>query len=781
MKQNIEKFDPISNWGMEKREDFYEGIGEEYRNEMISRMHEKAKIENAKSLNELVNLPEFEYLKNDIQKALDIAIEAKKHGGVTVGVGGFVRDLILGIKPKDLDIEIYGIEQKLLEELLKKFGAIKVGAGFPVYKIGDLEISMPREDSKVGPKHTDFISRSNSTMLMSEAVKRRDITINALLLDIFTGQVIDKVGGVLDLKRGIIKATDPEKFIEDPLRVLRLAQFAGRFNFIIDPQTLQLAKKLCESGELKHIAPERFRQEWIKLFLKSPRPSVGLEAAKDLGIIKALYPEVDSLIGCPQEFEWHPEGDVWTHTKMVVDEAVNIVRREKLNNEQAEILAFSAFGHDFGKPITTELTEKKGKMRWTAHGHEEAGVEPVKKFLEKIFIPTENIEQILPLVREHLFPTKFSDNAYTDKAIGKLIKRLEPANIQMLVWLGEADAHGRGYWKDQPDAILEAKDWNNYPSGQALLERVKKIGLNESQSKVKAYIDGKKLVKMGLKIPGKYSYKFGIILDELLDAQLEKKITDSEDLRLANLVIFLTKAEFENKNITEELLNGERMKKLEMIEFIKDRFFKQGVHDMGTLTMTLLLMGKELPEPIAKNKQAILTAHKYGPVWFKHLSKDFYEGPWKSFYGKFEANKDTLEKMAKLDYLKQLDEGIKLIESPDQKLIAEYNKTFDIKPIQHSGKLAFYVTQDYPFEAGMMDGYGIMVQFNPLNKTLCVSVMNEDPEQVLLIDNKIRNLLPEFANAKKVGYLFAQNQEGEDGIYNEADGQLVYETLVKNV
>lgn len=778
----LEDIHSVDAKSLKKRDDFNKSSPAE-KEQTLEREMERANLEKQKNFKELAEEETDENKKKLYKKTFEISNKISERGGIALVIGGFARDSVMksigyNLEPKDIDIEVYGLEISELKEILTEFGEVNtVGQSFGILKIGDLDISIPRLDSKTGKGHKGFETTSDPKMSIKEAARRRDLTINTLALNPATGEVIDVFGGIDDILDKKLKATDPEFFKDDPLRVLRIMQFAGRFGFDVEERTREICIELVRNGALDELPIERFGEEWKKLLLKSEKPSKGLEVAKDLEII-SHYPELESIIGCKQENDWHPEGDVWTHTLMVVDEAKKIAVRENLDNKQSLVLLLSSLCHDLGKPLTTKIQKVKDVDRITSYGHEAAGIEPARNFLRSINIPNDIIKEILPLISCHLFPTTYNEKI-TDVAIRRLAKKISPATIQELVMLGEADLHGRAYWTDQPNAVTWAREWKGYESGKKLLSDAEKLSdISTTNSKAIKYITGKTLIDLGLKT--KSGKDFGLILKELEKAQEEGKITGPDDLRLAKLLVFLNKIEERNGN-EEKLLTGEILSTNEMIEEIKDRFFEVGTHDMGTLVMTLLLKGEKLPPILERNKTAILTAHKHGPIWFKHFEKEFYETSWKSFYGQFEVNLQKQKELSLLDFEEQLQIGLSLITKPDENSIREYKESFDVKPVKQSGKMAYYVTDLYPFETGMIDGYEIMVQYSPDNKRLCISVMDENPEKVIEIDRKIRQDISLFKNAKKIGYLFASNEHGEDGVFSEEDGENVFDYLQKNL
>lgn len=759
-----DRYNPVEESHLKKRDDF-EALPEDKRREEVNRLHEKANIEKCDSFHTLLENEKDSDKEKDLRLAVEISEAVKKEGGMALVVGGFARDVAMAkfgheLTSKDIDIEVYGLDFDKLQDLLTRFGEVDiVGASFGVVKIGNLDISIPRRDSKTGRGHKGFKIEGDPDMIIREAAQRRDFTINALALDPLTGEVHDFYSGIEDIKSKTIKATDEKLFGDDPLRVLRAAQFSGRFGFKVDEKTAEICREL----DLKELPKERIGEEWLKLLMRSEKPSIGMETARDLEIIKKLHPELEALKGVPQSKKYHPEGDVWTHTKLVVDAAAAIARRQNLNSEEARILILSALCHDFGKPATTEVHED-GKI--TSYKHDEVGVELSRKFLSDLMISQEIQDKVTSLVREHMFiHHKSGDQEISDATVRRLAARLFPASIQELANLATADKRGGTLASDQ-----------EYSAAELLLKRADELSIKESKPKPIAM--GRHLLEVGF-VPGK---AVGAALKEIYDLQLEGKIVNLDEAKnYAKLLFFINETQDRNIKFVE-LLNGIAMDKEEMISFIKQRFATEKVHDMGTLTMTLILKGESLPPVLEKNKIAILTAHKFGPVWFSHLNKEFYSSSWKSFYGRFEADiKDKLDELKLLSYDDQLNIGLDLIKNIDKESIENYDKTFGIKPIKSDGKFALYSTDGYPFEAGMFEGFKIMVQYDPERKRIAISVLDEDPNKVEQIDEQIRKILPEFAKAKHVGYLFAEDESGQDNIYNPEDAEKIYQTLVESI
>ncbi|MDP3985266.1 MAG: HD domain-containing protein, partial [bacterium] len=455
----------------------------------------------------MAKLREFgsEELAETYQTVVEISRAIEEAGGRALLVGGSVRDMIAGQISKDFDIEVYGLEADRIEEVVNNFGKVsEVGKAFGILKISlgsgiDIDVSLPRRDSKTGVGHRGFDVETDSNMSIEDAARRRDFTINSVAADPITRELFDPFGGVKDLRERQLRVTDVERFHDDPLRVLRGLQFIARFGLEVEPETAQIMREMIP--ELKELPKERILEEWKKLLLKSKKPSVGLSAGMMLGIFHEIHPELPPLIETPQEPEWHPEGDVWIHTLMVVDEAAKIVRREQLDPERAWTVMLGALAHDFGKPAVTEFKEG----RWKAHGHEPAGAEPTKKFLAALGVDALTRDKVVKTVTDHLTPAMFyvsevvKGQKISDGAIRRLAQRIHPATIQELVMVAEADHAGRGPFVDReiPEQLLLP---DGFPAGRWLLKRARELKVE--LSKPVNLIQGRQLVQLGFK-PGK--------------------------------------------------------------------------------------------------------------------------------------------------------------------------------------------------------------------------------------------------------------------------------------
>ena len=422
-------------------------------------------------------------------------------------VGGCVRDALLGLTVKDFDVEVFGVSYERLAKALRQWGRVDyVGQSFGVVKLTTgsglaYDFSIPRRDRKVAQGHKGFEVEFDADITPQEAASRRDFTLNALMFDPRRGEVLDFFGGQADLRERVLRHTSGA-FVEDPLRVLRGMQFASRFNLRAAPETVALCRSIKASfGEL---AVERVGDEWFKWAAKSAVPSVGLRFLADTEWLEH-FPELAALRGTPQDPEWHPEGDVFTHTGHCCDALVKLPQWQAADEASRIAWMLAVLAHDFGKPAATHEALRDGRMRIVSPGHEQGGVEPALKFLERIHAPHAIRDRVPPLVANHLAHMQ----PVTDRGVRRLAKRLEPETIAGLCVIVTADHNGR---PPKPPCV---------PDGvKALLAKAEELRVQDSAPK--PILLGRHLIAAGMK-PGK---EFKAILHEAFEAQLEGQFGD---------------------------------------------------------------------------------------------------------------------------------------------------------------------------------------------------------------------------------------------------------------
>jgi tRNA nucleotidyltransferase (CCA-adding enzyme) len=477
---------------------------------------------------------------NDTYKiVIKLAEVVRSVGGRAMLVGGCVRDELMGVEPKDWDVEVYGVEPERLRAVLEEFAGsgdtlvpmssangerfaasgdedksvlapLKVvGYAFAVYKLGpDLDVSLPRRERKVARGHRGFVVEGDPEMSFEEACSRRDFTVNAILKDPLTGEIVDPFGGREDIRRQILRHVKAETFVEDSLRVLRAAQFAARLEFDIDAETVVL----CKTIDVTDLPKERIWGELEKLLL-AKEPSRGLKWLYELRVCEQIFPELQSLVGVPQEPAWHPEGDVDVHTMMVADEARRLI--DDLPYERKVTVMLGALCHDLGKPPTTEFIDGRTRSR----GHDEAGVEPTLSLLDRLGIHTLNgfdvRGQVVELVRYHLKPGEYynanSRSPVGDGAFRRLARKVEP---DLLYRVAKADSLGRYPDGDRSKMVFgsEAQEW--------FIEKVRELQVERKAPE--PILMGRHLIELGLK-PGP---EFKKILDAVYEMQVDGKIAD---------------------------------------------------------------------------------------------------------------------------------------------------------------------------------------------------------------------------------------------------------------
>lgn len=435
------------------------------------------------------------------EPAIRIARLVRDAGGRAVIVGGWVRDAILGHRSKDVDIEVFGVEAERLKALLGGIGNVNtVGESFTVYKLGDIDVSLPRRESKTGRGHKGFAVTGDPGLSIDEAARRRDFTINAIAWDPLGHEYLDPFHGREDLDARILRAVDARTFPDDSLRVLRALQFAARFELTIDPPTAELCRRI----ELDDLPAERIWGEIEKLLLKARRPSIGFALGRDLGAIDRLFPELAATFDCPQEPEWHPEGDVWVHTLLVIDQAR--MRIDDLEYPQQVAVMLGAVCHDLGKPSTTAVID--GRIR--SMEHEEQGVPPSASLLDRLNLHSllgyDVRRQVLGIVANHLKPGMFF-KAQPNVGDGAFRRLAQKVDLELLARVAKADCEGRGGGFD-----CSAMDW--------FVGRARELGVEHAPPK--PLVLGRHLLELGVK-PGP---AVGDVLRAVYERQLDGSVRD---------------------------------------------------------------------------------------------------------------------------------------------------------------------------------------------------------------------------------------------------------------
>jgi tRNA nucleotidyltransferase (CCA-adding enzyme) len=435
--------------------------------------------------------------------AAAIARAVRARGGRALVVGGYVRDRLLGRSSPDLDLEVFGVPSDRLASLLEEFGRVEVvGQAFAIYKVCGIDVALPRRESKTGRGHKGFTVEGDPAMSLAEAARRRDFTINAISWDPLADEYVDPVGGRPDLERRVLRVVDRTTFPDDSLRVLRALQLAARFELTMD----EASRDVCREIPLDDLPAERVWGEFEKLLLVAERPSTGLALARDLGVTTRLLPDLDALVGCPQEPDWHPEGDVWTHTLMVADRARSL--NGDLDRARLAAIMLGAVCHDLGKPATSALVD--GRIR--SPGHEEAGIAPALRVLDTLNVHSlEGFDvrsQVVGLTAHHLKPSAFftARDEVSDAAFRRLAQKVD---LELLARFARADCLGRAGEFD-----CSAMDW--------FLGRARALGVEHRPPP--PILMGRHLLELGV-APGP---RMGAILRAVYERQLDGAVVDLE-------------------------------------------------------------------------------------------------------------------------------------------------------------------------------------------------------------------------------------------------------------
>ncbi|MFC1785604.1 CCA tRNA nucleotidyltransferase [Candidatus Neomarinimicrobiota bacterium] len=451
----------------------------------------------------------------------EILNKIKIRGGELFIVGGVARDIVISIinesrrgyptkiKSKDLDLEPHGLsieEIKLIVES-SNISVKEVGKSFGIIKCAptegfDIEIMPPRKENKAGIGHRGFNVEIDTEMTFQEAARRRDFTMNSMAINLNCRELVDPFNGIEDLQSLTIRHTS-DAFVEDWVRVLRMAQFAARFDFQVAPRTMMIAREM----EVDHWTVERVEIEFKKALMKINRPSVFFETLWNVGWIKKYFPLLAALKGCEQHTEWHPEGDVWNHTMLVVDAAAKFMAETAEDEEFKWTVMLAALCHDLGKAFTTE---KGVDEIIRSPRHDEAGIEPTRELLNKIVTKKSVIDEVVALVKNHMTPQSLFKSNPKHGAFRRLACRVD---VQKLFWLSKSDRLGSLKERRVKDAPAE---W--------LLEKIREAGVYDEPPE--PILKGRHLLALGFK-PGP---KIGELLKIAFNYQLETGETDPEKL-----------------------------------------------------------------------------------------------------------------------------------------------------------------------------------------------------------------------------------------------------------
>ncbi len=452
----------------------------------------------------------------------------REAGGRAMLVGGTVRDRLLGIEAKDFDVEVYGLEPDRLREVLERIGRVNaVGEHFSVYKLVfyrpardrnndsnlrssiaeatpkerfEIDVSLPRRESKSGRGHRGFVIKGDPAMTIEEAARRRDFTVNAILYDPLTDATVDPYGGREDLSNRVLRAVASDTFVEDSLRVLRAVQLAARFAMTIDPRTVEL----CRTIDLSDLPRERIWGEIEKLLTLTAHPSIGLNAALELGVLDKLFPEIRALVEYQSA---DAASNAFEHTKLALDEAAKEARDLSKPTRIAVILA--TLCQHLSQTLATKIADGSS----TSSGHDHGAVEQTRSVLNTLGLygvgGYDVRAQVLSLVREQLKPGEFyqAREKSTDGDFRRLAQRVD---IELLYRVAKSCAVARG-----PASSTIAEDW--------FIERARALGVEHGPPA--PLLQGRHLIEAGYE-PGP---EMGRLLREIYELQLDGKVTTLDE------------------------------------------------------------------------------------------------------------------------------------------------------------------------------------------------------------------------------------------------------------
>lgn len=438
----------------------------------------------------------------------EIALRAREMGGRAMLVGGCVRDGLLGIPSTDIDCEVYGLAPDALCALAARFGDVDdSGERYGIFALrgAGIDLAVPRTERRTGPHHGDFEVLPDPTLSFEKAAARRDFTVNAILRDALTGEIVDPFGGQADLKNHILRAVPGAGFEEDPLRVLRGAQFAARYDLTVDEATMEKMRRMPTDA----LSPARVMSETKKALMQSAHPEVYFDILRRAGALEVWFKELAALIGVRQNPKYHPEGDAYVHTMLVLREAAEMreTAQKPLN------LMLAALVHDLGKAATT-TQDQNGNSH--SCEHEIAGVPLLSAMLSRIGAGKDMLAYCENMCRLHM---RTHICFYMNLGEGQTNLLFDESICPHdLVLLAVCDARGKGRRTEKSDeeerflterlAVYEKALSMPMPSGDMLIARGMKPGRGMEQ----ALNEARRLMLCGAKLEDALSQtviKFG--------------------------------------------------------------------------------------------------------------------------------------------------------------------------------------------------------------------------------------------------------------------------------
>ena len=391
-------------------------------------------------------------LTDDMRRFADLV---NQMGGRAFVVGGTVRDILMGFPIHDVDLEITGISQADLEMVFPRFGfqvrlagqrpgVFLISSGHVFHNGNMFEVALPQRRTRHSADRNDFSVEIDHTMDINESLLRRDVTVNAIAVEIGTNQVFDPTGGQADIRAGLLRAINADNFGTDPLRVFRVMRFASTHDLEPTASTIMSAWEHVDG--FRFLSPDRVRSEWLK-WAAGVSPSRGLRFLINCGWVRH-FPIIAGMIGLEQDAIWHPEGDTMTHTCLALDEV----------RSADPAVVFAVLLHDTGKVSTTVVDDDTGRI--TSAGHADAGADLVVPFFRSIGVMGDAdglVPAVQALVRSHMWLASFQ-TAPSSRAIMRFSRSIAPATVRQWAQVCMADVRGRGDMMADVDHIVDVAD-----------------------------------------------------------------------------------------------------------------------------------------------------------------------------------------------------------------------------------------------------------------------------------------------------------------------------------